>query len=92
MLGYTDEKRQLDQALHTLEDKKETLIIELERNKARLHQFEEATQEIAAREDALERQQHTLEQSMGEEEQGRQAIWWLTFTLTGNLGSASCLD
>ena len=56
--------------MSVLEEKKEELIVDLERAQARLRSLEEVEDQIEAREDALERQQHTLEQSLNEEDQG----------------------
>lgn len=68
--GYADQKSQLEDEVAGLEEKKESLIIELERAQSRINELVEVQQDMDDRETALERQQQTLEQSIGEEEQG----------------------
>ncbi len=73
--GYSSEKKQTEESLRSLEDGKEALIVELERTRARLSELEEAQTELEQRENNLVRQREVLEQSMGQEEQGRADVF-----------------
>ena len=69
--GYSNEKHESDQVIQQLEEKQEALIKELEHSQMRLVTLEEASCDLAAREDDLRKQREAIEKSVGNEEQGK---------------------
>ena len=60
----------MNDTIETLEEKKESMICEIEHLKFRLTELEDTENELSAREEEVTRQQHALGQNMGQEEQG----------------------
>jgi hypothetical protein len=68
--GYSSEREALEEQVSTLEEQKEVLASELEMTRARLQDFTQATGELEARRQDVERQREILEGNAGQEAQG----------------------
>lgn len=68
--GYSSEREALEEQLQSLEEQKEVLASDLETTRSRLQEFQEATGELEARRQDVERQQTLLQENAGQEAQG----------------------
>ena len=68
--GYSSEREVLEEQLQSLEEQKEVLAGDLETTRSRLQDFQEATGELEARRQDVERQQSLLQENAGQEAQG----------------------
>jgi len=68
--GYASEKQSADEQISALEEKKESLIVRLDRAEERLRELEEGRNDLLHREDDLTRQRQAIQMSMGDREQG----------------------
>ena len=72
--GYSSERQSLERQLQAAEEQREILTGELELTRSRLNDFQQAADELEARQLDVERQQNLLQAGSGQETRGLNII------------------
>ena len=84
--GYSSEREQMDQRIQELEEQKETMVLELETMRNKLHDLSTVKEENEKLQREMKEQQSLITQNVGEEAQGAHRYQFILWPLGVVLG------